>query len=204
MTEPTDFWRDIQNFVDARIQVALEKPTGIRPGVYSGITFDKFGRATFAGASFGLLALYAGTASGTVPYDASGTEIVWNYAVKQFDPGTLVTVGTAWKFTAPSTGIYMVHASLQTGGAGGFVSTDNFYSFVKRGGTANWGQLDNRLFEADSTVDCYLHGLTAGSLTAGEYIQPYVGLTRNVSTSNILVSSDSSATKNKIAIFRVG
>lgn len=201
MSESTDFWRQVRAVAAEVVDDALKRPTGIAPGVHSGITFDRYGRALHGGGG-GLLALYHGTASGTIPYNAAGTEFVWDYGAKKYDPGSVVTTGTAWKATVRESGIYMVTASLQTGGAGGFIDTDNFYLYARKNGTATIGQIDNRVFEAVATVDCYLHGLTFGSLAAGDYIQPIVGFSRNVGTANILVPA--SATNNQIAIIRVG
>jgi hypothetical protein len=53
MSEPTAFWRDVQSFMEDYLARREKAIAGLTPGVYGGLTVDRFGRVVFAQPSSG-------------------------------------------------------------------------------------------------------------------------------------------------------
>lgn len=106
--------RELQGSVRSIVKDELAAPTGVVPGVYSGLTVGRDGRVRFAeavtsGAGGGQLIAIARKVSTT---SLSGTNQIVNYNQVDFDPLSTITTGASWTFTAPQAGKYLINASL--------------------------------------------------------------------------------------------
>lgn len=191
----------MQEFVDARIKLS-QQPTGIPPGVHSGITFDRFGRAVSAQEGGGIRAIYKLSTGFSVTHT---TKIV-NFDQMLYDPLGLVTPGTAWAFVANDPGFYQVQCNLsletQAGWSTGFntnaimeaVFDDTSGSVVATGPL----RLDNQYpRDGDNNIQVFLHGAAFGYLGVGDTL--YVNATQG-SNAGTLVAA---AARSHIFIVRV-
>jgi len=116
MTEQSaaQFWREIDERVDKKIASLLKQQTGIIPDTaYGSVKFDSFGRATWGGVGGGglrLLSLHYKNAQQTIP---SSTDTIINYDQEVYDPDGIVTTGSSWHLTIPTSGFYLFVATIR-------------------------------------------------------------------------------------------
>lgn len=161
------------------------RPTGVTPGVYSSVTVDELGRVRWGdtgGAGMQFLALARGSPStftGTITHN---TERVMNMNLVLYDPGSAITTGTAWHYTAPSTGWYMVYMSahikpLNASGST-YTSTYDTYVFAEASGgsvyPAEAMQITGIALNSQAT-DLHLHGMQYCYISAGGTVAAYIG-----------------------------
>jgi hypothetical protein len=152
------------------------RPTGVRPGVYGSVTVDAQGRVRYGAAAAGggrLLALYL--SGGQTINGGDEGRINFNTAIVS---SAAVTTGALWRFTAPSTGKYMVHARVvgkndttDAGTPSSAQAGDNLWLILYYGtGTSpvSYQFLDHHQHFNSDSFYVMLHGTAAVSLTAGD------------------------------------
>ena len=105
----TDFWREVREVAREALRDELYRPTGITPGVHNGITFDRYGKATFAGLSAGG-AGFDLDGQLTVLADTIGT-VTWGTPDVNYNDGSAFWGTTnPERILIPSAGRYIVSA----------------------------------------------------------------------------------------------
>lgn len=100
---------------------------------------------------------------------ASGSTVIIDYDTEEYDTGSDVTTGAAWKFTAPANGYYLVQASvvLESSNAWGVNEYLKLELFVDG---SLYMLLDQINMQAAGTYQVALNGSTIVYLTATQYI----------------------------------
>lgn len=115
-----------------------------------------------------------------------------------YDPGSDVTTGASWAYTAPKTGIYLVTAMVQFANSSGWADQERGLMQLFKNGSV-YRNLDRKdSYTAASSVIMVLHGATTVSLTAAETID--VRVAQN-SGGNLALSA--STAENWIDIVRI-
>jgi hypothetical protein len=163
---------------------ARAKTGVVAGGPYGSVCVDAQGRVTWAGAGgVGLAAHYAMTASSTMAGTFTGvgtvgaTETVIDYDSMVYDPGNLVTAGSAWKFTAADAGYYLLFAMFNLRASNWNAGDNDVYLFFTKNGSGTAVQTiadRNHINVNNETI--YLSGHGFVQLNAADYIQPKVGI----------------------------
>lgn len=86
-----------------------------------------------------------------------------------YDPGSDVTEGAAWKYTAPTTGYYLVTAAVLFESNAGWAVNEYAYLAVFIDGTVS-KYLDRNYMEAAGTYSVFLCGSAVVPMTAAHYL----------------------------------
>lgn len=174
--------------IDVRPNATLDSDAG------SVITIERLSGPSAIAASETIAASYTTNAGQTI---ATGTATIIDFEDRQHDTHGSVTTGASWKFTAQSSGIYAVKASMLFAADADWTATETLYLDLFKDG-ALYARLDFRTVEVSATS---IHGLSGGAdvnLVAGSYID-----VRVTQSSGGNVSLDSTSGYNTISIHRI-
>jgi len=120
-------------------------------------------RSAFVGARY--------TSNATQNIVNGAAAAIVNFEDQVYDSGSLVTIGAAWKFTAPTTGYYHVDAMIHLAASAGWVAIERAYLHIYKGGVylATIGY-NNSTVSGGVGIDKFVGGGATIPLTAAEYI----------------------------------
>lgn len=126
MSDTTQFWKELDEHIQRKIDAALRVPTGVTPGVWNGLTVDRYGRVTLAqvGGNSALLAFANATGGGVSIASGAAGRVIFDAS---YDPQSIITTGASWVMTIPTTARYRVRASVGVTGGAGTYSAGAFY-----------------------------------------------------------------------------
>lgn len=129
----------------------------------------------------------------------TGTRTIINFATSVVDPGSVVTTGASWKFTAGIPGLYMVSATCQLEYSATSIVTGAFELFVhlNNSGTATQ-MLGGRNMDATNNSMSDASGSTIISLASGDYID--IRASQNTGATRSLTAD---LTLNNVSIYRI-
>ncbi len=127
----------------------------------------------------------------------SGSFQIVDFGTKDFDSHNSVTTGASWKFTAPTSGKYLVTGVCALGtGAATLGAEFDLYLF-KNGSAA--GMLGGKTYDSTNSSFAFASGATTVSLISGDFIDLRV-LHNHTGSRNLGANAD----QNSVSITRVG
>lgn len=112
-------------------------------------------------------ASYTGPAGVTIPHNST---VIIDFATKEFDSHSAVTTGAAWKFTAPTAGVYEVNASMVINLGGGWAFAEEATLYVYKNGSI-FSRLASYIAQvAHSTYIPMVGSPRLVRLNAGDYV----------------------------------
>lgn len=147
-------------------------------------------------ASESVSARYNTAAGQSIP---NATNTVINFGTKDFDThGAVTNPTTAWRFTAPSSGKYLVNSMFMLANTGGWSAGETVDFYVQKNGSvfSNIGQ-----YAAQATHSTFvsINGSTLVPLLAGDYVDIAIN-----QGSGGAISLTASSSFNHVSITRVG
>lgn len=140
-------------------------------------------------------ALNSARANNTVAQACSnGTHNIIDFATKDFDPGSRITTGASWKFTAGVAGKYLVSAMVSSAQTTEFIDGEPARLELYKNGSF-YCYLDIQENHPATAHYIYLSGSTLISLAATDYID-----IRVLQTSGVSINFGGAANSNHVSI----
>jgi hypothetical protein len=177
-------WRDIQDEIREQIERSL-MPTGVTPGVWNGLTIDRYGRVLLAqsAASGGATGVEAHRTSSQAT--SSGAAVI-SWQATEYDTGSFYSGGSPTHLTFPSDGFYIIET--QIAWVYDLTGQRQVRIFLYSSGGVQLYTLANRVLGVSNitTGPHYIAASAHVNATAGQYITVEADHTSSTSTLNVV------------------
>lgn len=137
-------------------------------------------------------------ATNTLISFGTGSVVLINFEDPIYDPNSVVTIGASWKYTTPSTGVYLVISHILFEGKSTWVNAEAAYLAVfKNNSLARY--LDYKdSYSGGATQYMSLSGSTFIECTGGDYLD-----IRSAQASGGTITLEGTAAHNHVSIMKV-